>query len=159
MSTYLIFNQLRIIHPQFRPKSRSSVLEPSQNFLSSLIWSYVRSISFLARLRIRGTKQRRDYMSKRPPQNVAQEGNYNTIELYSKVPQNSSNMALSHILILPCCHSKCSYIVPVDPHMQQPPRGGTWVGITCDIVKSMSELYLKSVTKLYILKSITILYI
>ncbi|KAL2742946.1 LOW QUALITY PROTEIN: hypothetical protein V1477_008435 [Vespula maculifrons] len=34
MSTYLIFNQLRIIHPQFRPKSRSSVLEPSQNFLS-----------------------------------------------------------------------------------------------------------------------------
>ncbi|KAL2715653.1 LOW QUALITY PROTEIN: hypothetical protein V1478_015351 [Vespula squamosa] len=34
-STYLIFNQLRIIHPQFRPKSRSSVLEPSQNFLSS----------------------------------------------------------------------------------------------------------------------------
>ncbi|KAL2743232.1 LOW QUALITY PROTEIN: hypothetical protein V1477_008721 [Vespula maculifrons] len=35
MSTYLIFNQLRIIHPQFRPKSRSSVLEPSQNFLSS----------------------------------------------------------------------------------------------------------------------------
>ncbi|KAL2732992.1 hypothetical protein V1477_015233 [Vespula maculifrons] len=35
MSTYLIFNQLRIIHPQFRPKSRSSVLEPSQNFSSS----------------------------------------------------------------------------------------------------------------------------
>ncbi|KAF7415114.1 hypothetical protein HZH68_003603 [Vespula germanica] len=35
MSTYLIFNQLRIIHPQFRPKSRSSVLEPSQNFLSN----------------------------------------------------------------------------------------------------------------------------
>ncbi|KAL2736954.1 LOW QUALITY PROTEIN: hypothetical protein V1478_002333 [Vespula squamosa] len=36
ISTYLIFNQLRIIHPQFRPKSRSSVLEPSQNFLSIL---------------------------------------------------------------------------------------------------------------------------
>ncbi|KAL2734106.1 LOW QUALITY PROTEIN: hypothetical protein V1478_003804 [Vespula squamosa] len=35
ISTYLIFNQLRIIHPQFRPKSRSSVLEPSQNFLSN----------------------------------------------------------------------------------------------------------------------------
>ncbi|KAL2714767.1 neurotrimin-like isoform X2 [Vespula squamosa] len=35
MSTYLIFNQLRIIHPQFRPKSRTSVLEPSQNFLSN----------------------------------------------------------------------------------------------------------------------------
>ncbi|KAL2738817.1 neurotrimin-like isoform X2 [Vespula squamosa] len=34
MSTYLMFNQLRIIHPQFRPKSRTSVLEPSQNFLS-----------------------------------------------------------------------------------------------------------------------------
>ncbi|KAL2738299.1 hypothetical protein V1477_011658 [Vespula maculifrons] len=27
------------------------------------------------------------------------------------VPQNSSKMALSYILILPCCHSKCSYIV------------------------------------------------
>ncbi|KAL2715278.1 hypothetical protein V1478_014976 [Vespula squamosa] len=36
ISTYLIFNQLRIIHPQFRLKSRSSVLEPSQNFLSIL---------------------------------------------------------------------------------------------------------------------------
>ncbi|KAL2733956.1 protein artichoke [Vespula squamosa] len=36
ISTYLIFNQLRIIHPQFRPKSRSSVLEPSQNILSIL---------------------------------------------------------------------------------------------------------------------------
>ncbi|KAL2734209.1 neurotrimin-like isoform X2 [Vespula squamosa] len=34
MSTYLIFNHLRIIHPQFLPKSRTSVLEPSQNFLS-----------------------------------------------------------------------------------------------------------------------------
>ncbi|KAL2722458.1 neurotrimin-like isoform X2 [Vespula squamosa] len=34
MSTYLIFNQLRFIHPQFRPKSRTSVLEPSQNFLN-----------------------------------------------------------------------------------------------------------------------------
>ncbi|KAL2716550.1 hypothetical protein V1478_014226 [Vespula squamosa] len=30
-----IFNQLRIIHPQFRPKSWSRVLEPSQNFLST----------------------------------------------------------------------------------------------------------------------------
>ncbi|KAL2718517.1 hypothetical protein V1478_012393 [Vespula squamosa] len=36
ISTYLIFNQLRIVHPQFRPKSRSSVLEPSQNILSIL---------------------------------------------------------------------------------------------------------------------------
>ncbi|KAL2735193.1 neurotrimin-like isoform X2 [Vespula squamosa] len=35
ISTYLIFNQLHIIHPQFRPKSRTSVLEPSQNFLSN----------------------------------------------------------------------------------------------------------------------------
>ncbi|KAL2724615.1 neurotrimin-like isoform X2 [Vespula maculifrons] len=104
MSTYLIFNQLQIIHPQFRPKSRSSVLEPSQNFLSN------QDRVFLLK---RGTKQRRDYMSKRPPQNVAQEGNYNTIELYSKVPQNSSKMALSHILIFPCCHSKCSYIVVI----------------------------------------------
>ncbi|KAL2742442.1 protein artichoke, partial [Vespula maculifrons] len=33
----LIFNQLRIIHPQFRPKSQTSVLEASQNFLSKTI--------------------------------------------------------------------------------------------------------------------------
>ncbi|KAL2744473.1 hypothetical protein V1477_007015 [Vespula maculifrons] len=37
MSTYLMFNQLQIVHPQFRPKSRSSVLEPSQNFLSVVV--------------------------------------------------------------------------------------------------------------------------
>ncbi|KAF7378755.1 hypothetical protein HZH66_014989 [Vespula vulgaris] len=49
-------------------------------------------------------------MPKRPPQTVAQEGNYYTIELFSKVRQNSSKIALYHILILPCCHSKCSYI-------------------------------------------------
>ncbi|KAL2745064.1 hypothetical protein V1477_006481 [Vespula maculifrons] len=31
---------------------------------------------------------------------------------------------------------KCDYkIHPVDLHMQQPPRGGIWVGITCDISK------------------------
>ncbi|KAL2742045.1 hypothetical protein V1477_009674 [Vespula maculifrons] len=57
-----------------------------------------------------GTKQRRGYMPKWPPQIVAQEGNYHTIELFSKVPQNSSKMVLSHILILPFCHSECSYI-------------------------------------------------
>ncbi|KAL2715587.1 hypothetical protein V1478_015285 [Vespula squamosa] len=28
-----------------------------------------------------------------------------------RVQQNPSRMALSHILILPCCHSKCSYII------------------------------------------------
>ncbi|KAL2721631.1 hypothetical protein V1477_020451 [Vespula maculifrons] len=27
--------------------------------------------------------------------------------------ENSSRVALSHILILPCCHSKCSYIVVI----------------------------------------------
>ncbi|KAF7388748.1 hypothetical protein HZH68_012690 [Vespula germanica] len=63
-----------------------------------------------------GTKQRRGYMPKWPPQIVAQEGNYYTIELFSKVSQNSSKMALSHILILPCCHSKCSYIVVMLDH-------------------------------------------
>ncbi|KAL2741249.1 neurotrimin-like isoform X2 [Vespula maculifrons] len=31
MATYLIFNHLRIIHPQFRSKPQSSVLEPSNN--------------------------------------------------------------------------------------------------------------------------------
>ncbi|KAL2744093.1 hypothetical protein V1477_007583, partial [Vespula maculifrons] len=32
---------------------------------------------------------------------------------------------------------------PVGPQMQLPPRGGTWVGSTCKISKSMSSLYLK----------------
>ncbi|KAL2718521.1 neurotrimin-like isoform X2 [Vespula squamosa] len=67
ISTYLIFNQLRIVHPQFRPKSRSSVLEPSQNILSN------QDRVFLLK---RGTKQRRGCLPKRPPQIVAQEGNY-----------------------------------------------------------------------------------
>ncbi|KAL2728167.1 LOW QUALITY PROTEIN: hypothetical protein V1477_017443 [Vespula maculifrons] len=31
---------------------------------------------------------------------------------------------------------------PVGPQMQQPPRGRTWVGSTCNISKSMSKLYL-----------------
>ncbi|KAL2723080.1 hypothetical protein V1477_019671 [Vespula maculifrons] len=35
--------------------------------------------------------------------------------------------------------------------MQLPPRGGTWVGSTCDIVKSMSKLFLKSIITLYML--------
>ncbi|KAL2718346.1 hypothetical protein V1478_012222 [Vespula squamosa] len=30
---------------------------------------------------------------------------------------------------------------PVDPHMQRPPRGGIWVGITCDISKSNCKLF------------------
>ncbi|KAF7383688.1 hypothetical protein HZH68_014445 [Vespula germanica] len=42
---------------------------------------------------------------------------------------------------------KCSS-QPVGPQVQQPPSGGTWVGSTCDILKSMSILYLKSKTKL-----------
>ncbi|KAL2746781.1 hypothetical protein V1477_005151 [Vespula maculifrons] len=34
---------------------------------------------------------------------------------------------------------------PVGPQMQLPPRGGTWVGSTCDMWKSVSKLYLKSI--------------
>ncbi|KAL2736967.1 hypothetical protein V1478_002274 [Vespula squamosa] len=30
---------------------------------------------------------------------------------------------------------------PVDPHMQRPPRGGIWVGVTCDISKSNCKLF------------------
>ncbi|KAL2726964.1 hypothetical protein V1478_007242 [Vespula squamosa] len=44
MSTYLIFNQLHIVHPQFRPKSRTCVLEPPQNFLSSEVSEVPRGI-------------------------------------------------------------------------------------------------------------------
>ncbi|KAL2721881.1 hypothetical protein V1477_020701 [Vespula maculifrons] len=32
------------------------------------------------------------------------------------------------------------FLRPVDLHMQQPPRGGIWVGITCDLSKSNYEL-------------------
>ncbi|KAL2744419.1 LOW QUALITY PROTEIN: neurotrimin-like isoform X2 [Vespula maculifrons] len=73
MSTYLIFNQLRIIHPQFRPKSRSSVLEPSQNFLSiPPITQSCREQKIQIEYSL-GTKQRRGYMPKRPLQIVTQE--------------------------------------------------------------------------------------
>ncbi|KAL2742304.1 hypothetical protein V1477_009933 [Vespula maculifrons] len=43
---------------------------------------------------------------------------------------------------------------PAGPQMQQPPRGGTWVGSTCHISKSISNLYLKCIIKLYILAKI-----
>ncbi|KAL2747328.1 hypothetical protein V1477_004117 [Vespula maculifrons] len=32
--------------------------------------------------------------------------------------------------------------------MQQPPSGGTWVGSTCDIWKSLCKLYHNSITRL-----------
>ncbi|KAL2741921.1 hypothetical protein V1477_009550 [Vespula maculifrons] len=35
---------------------------------------------------------------------------------------------------LTICH------LPVDLHMQQPPSGGIWVGITCDLSKSNYKL-------------------
>ncbi|KAL2722014.1 hypothetical protein V1477_020834 [Vespula maculifrons] len=38
--------------------------------------------------------------------------------------------------------------------MQLPPRGGTWVGSTCGILKSMSRLFLKFIIKLYIFSKI-----
>ncbi|KAL2735368.1 hypothetical protein V1478_003008 [Vespula squamosa] len=34
----------------------------------------------------------------------------------------------------------CVKFLPVDPHMQRPPRGGIWVGITYDISKSNCKL-------------------
>ncbi|KAL2749819.1 hypothetical protein V1477_001890, partial [Vespula maculifrons] len=94
MSTYLIFNQLQIIHPQFRPKSRSSVLEPSQNFLSSKIRVVNDSFRMFYSSCL-DMKQRGDYMSKRPPQTVTQEGNY-----YFNFTINSDDVTLrlrSHI--------------------------------------------------------------
>ncbi|KAL2742302.1 hypothetical protein V1477_009931 [Vespula maculifrons] len=42
-----------------------------------------------------------------------------------------------------------STFVPVGPQTQLPPRGGTWVGSTCDRLKSMSKLYQISVIKIY----------
>ncbi|KAL2744049.1 hypothetical protein V1477_007925 [Vespula maculifrons] len=38
--------------------------------------------------------------------------------------------------------------------MQLPPRGGTWVGSTCETSKSISKLYLQSITKLYVRRSL-----
>ncbi|KAL2728645.1 neurotrimin-like isoform X2 [Vespula squamosa] len=92
MSTYLMFNQLRIIHPQFRPKSRTSVLEPSQNFLSIV----------RARSKEEAICRRGPHISwlKRA-----------TIRLLSLA--KPSRTALSRILILPCCHSKCCYKLAV----------------------------------------------
>ncbi|KAL2747381.1 hypothetical protein V1477_004073 [Vespula maculifrons] len=42
------------------------------------------------------------------------------------------------------------------PQMQQPPSGGTWVGSTCDIWKSLCKLYHNSITRLYVLSKIYI---
>ncbi|KAL2742303.1 hypothetical protein V1477_009932 [Vespula maculifrons] len=53
-----------------------------------------------------------------------------------------------------CVMSKSYEIQPVGPLMQLPPRGGTWVGSTCDIVKSISKLFFKSIMKLYMLSKI-----
>ncbi|KAL2747042.1 LOW QUALITY PROTEIN: hypothetical protein V1477_005412 [Vespula maculifrons] len=49
-----------------------------------------------------------------------------------------------------CDVSISSSLQLVGPQMQLPPRGGTWVGSTCETSKSMSKLYLQSITKLYI---------
>ncbi|KAL2729164.1 neurotrimin-like isoform X2, partial [Vespula squamosa] len=86
ISTYLIFNQLRIIHPQFRPKSRASVLGPPRNILSNA-FSYLELTIvieyFIVVVRARSKEE--------------------------AVQQKPSRIALSHILILLCGHSKCSY--------------------------------------------------
>ncbi|KAF7401047.1 hypothetical protein HZH68_006867 [Vespula germanica] len=50
------------------------------------VWFRVALDVLVPRLRIRDMKQRRGYMPKKPPQTVAQEGNYLTIEFFSKVP-------------------------------------------------------------------------
>ncbi|KAL2711949.1 neurotrimin-like isoform X2 [Vespula squamosa] len=89
MSTYLTFNQLRIIHPQLRPKSRTSVVEPSQNFLSIVV-------------RARSKEQA---ICRKDPHKLWLKRA--TIRLLSST--KPSKMSLSHILILPCGHSKCSY--------------------------------------------------
>ncbi|KAL2742121.1 hypothetical protein V1477_009750 [Vespula maculifrons] len=96
-------DQLRCRPTSFSTNYNSSTLNFDLN-RGPVFWSRRRTSKV-------GTKQRRGYMPKWPPLIVAQEGNYHTIELFSKVPRNSSKMVLSHILILPCCHSECSYIV------------------------------------------------
>ncbi|KAL2740041.1 hypothetical protein V1477_010511 [Vespula maculifrons] len=67
------------------------------------------------------------------PIKCGSKGIYNTIELFSTVPQNSSKMALSHILILPCCHSKCSYIVVIHDRscLEMSEADGVDVGAFC----------------------------
>ncbi|KAL2740048.1 hypothetical protein V1477_010518 [Vespula maculifrons] len=127
MSTYLIFNQLQIIHPQFRHKSRSGVLEPSQNFLSN------QDRVFLLKRLWSGHEAKERLYVEEAPIKCGSKGIYNTIELFSTVPQNSSKMALSHILILPCCHSKCSYIVVIHDRscLEMSEADGVDVGAFC----------------------------
>lgn len=36
---------------------------------------------------------------------------------------------------------------PMDLHIQQPPRGEIWIGITRDLLKSKSRLYKASITE------------
>ncbi|KAL2726579.1 neurotrimin-like isoform X2 [Vespula squamosa] len=101
ISTYLIFNHLRIIHPQFRPKSRTSVLEPSQNFLSNTTGRVSRCLKltvWMVELSVSGVS-----------------------------PTSSWLRSLKHPMR--------KGISLVGPQMQLPPRGGTWVGNTCNILK------------------------
>ncbi|KAL2745948.1 protein artichoke, partial [Vespula maculifrons] len=96
MSTYLIFNQLQIIHPQFRPKSRSSVLEPSQNFLNIVVRA----------------RSKEEAICRRGPHKLwLKRATFKLLSYFRRFHRTFRKWLLVHILILPCCHSKCSYVV------------------------------------------------
>ncbi|KAL2734530.1 hypothetical protein V1477_013707 [Vespula maculifrons] len=88
---------LHLVDPQTQqPPSSGTWVGSTCEISKSIFKCEVGIHGFERRQQYRVTKQRRGYMPKRPPQIVAQEGNYETIELFSKVLQNSSKMALSH---------------------------------------------------------------
>ncbi|KAL2723260.1 hypothetical protein V1477_019111, partial [Vespula maculifrons] len=133
MSTYLIFNQLQIIHPQFRPKSRSSVLEPSQNFLSMVrarskeeaicrrgphkLWlkrAIIRLSSYFRRAIVRTTESALNKSAHGNETRTFKYIAYSRFTFTGRIPNR---------------------IPPAGPQIQQPPSGGTWVGSTCNTLK------------------------
>ncbi|KAL2713903.1 LOW QUALITY PROTEIN: hypothetical protein V1478_016460 [Vespula squamosa] len=111
------FNQLRCRPTSFSTSYESSTLNFDLN-RGPVFWSHRRTSEVFFAIddsyRIfysRHEAEKRLYAEEAPTIYVAQEGNYQAIELFSKVQKNPSRMVLSHVLILPCCHSKCSYII------------------------------------------------
>ncbi|KAL2744715.1 LOW QUALITY PROTEIN: uncharacterized protein V1477_007257 [Vespula maculifrons] len=187
MSTYLIFNQLRIVHPQFRPKSRSSVLEPSQNFLSIVVRARSKEEAmcrrgphklWLKRATIRLLSYFRKFYRTLRKWLLVIAGpiivgflHENTTGRVSRclkptvwtVEQSVSGVLYISSLLRSPKLPKRKSISPVGPKVQQPPRGGTWVGDTCRYIKILWDTsiieqmaaYFKEFSKIFSMKGMS----
>ncbi|KAL2731112.1 hypothetical protein V1477_015617 [Vespula maculifrons] len=116
--TLQLLTQMQIRDTRFRETTTKYGLGPTFTVTSSVVlWTSTTELRNFHRRPFKrlwsGHEAKERLYVEEAPTKCGSKGNYNTIELFSTVPQNSSKMALSHILILPCCHSKCSYIVVI----------------------------------------------